>query len=86
MILGAVMTGVIMGPIDGSIVNVVLPSIAAHFQTDYALAQWAPTIYLLAIPRLNAFPRGLHRAFLAGAALALLAACAALLARAETVQ
>jgi EmrB/QacA subfamily drug resistance transporter len=49
MILGAVMTGVIMGPIDGSIVNVVLPSIAAHFQTDYALAQWVPTIYLLAI-------------------------------------
>ena len=49
MILAAVMMGVIMGPIDGSIVNVVLPSIAAYFQTDYALAQWVPTIYLLAI-------------------------------------
>lgn len=48
-ILGAVMMGVIMGPIDGSIVNVVLPTIAAHFQSDYSLAQWGPTIYLLAI-------------------------------------
>ncbi len=49
LILGAVMSGVIMGPIDGSIVNVVLPTIAAYFRTDYALAQWVPTIYLLAI-------------------------------------
>jgi EmrB/QacA subfamily drug resistance transporter len=48
-ILSAVMLGVIMGPIDGSIVNVVLPTIANHFQTDYALVQWVPTIYLLAI-------------------------------------
>lgn len=48
-ILGAVMMAVIMGPIDGSIVNVVLPSIAVCFQTDYSLAQWVPTIYLLAI-------------------------------------
>ncbi|MGD9161212.1 MAG: MFS transporter [Desulfobacteraceae bacterium] len=48
-ILGAVMLGVIMGPIDGSIVNVVLPSIAVDFQADYALAQWVPAIYLLTI-------------------------------------
>jgi MFS family permease len=49
MILGAVMTGVIMGPIDGSIVNVVLPSISRYFHTDYSVVQWVPTIYLLAI-------------------------------------
>lgn len=49
MILGAVMTGVIMGPIDGSIVNVVLPSISRYFNTDYSVAQWVPTIYLLSI-------------------------------------
>ncbi len=49
MILGAVMTGVIMGPIDASIVNVVLPSISRYFNTDYSVAQWVPTIYLLAI-------------------------------------
>jgi len=47
--LGAVMMGVIMGPIDASIVNVVLPSIAVDFQVDYAMAQWVPSIYLLAI-------------------------------------
>lgn len=49
MILGAVMTGVIMGPIDASIVNVVLPSISRYFHTDYSVVQWVPTIYLLAI-------------------------------------
>lgn len=49
MILSAVMLGVIMGPIDGSIVNVVLPTIANYFQTDYAIVQWVPTTYLLAI-------------------------------------
>ena len=49
MILSAVMLGVIMGPIDGSIVNVVLPTIANYYQSDYALVQWVPTIYLLAI-------------------------------------
>jgi EmrB/QacA subfamily drug resistance transporter len=49
LILGTVMLGVIMGPIDASIVNVVLPSIAVDFQVDYALAQWVPTIYLLVI-------------------------------------
>jgi EmrB/QacA subfamily drug resistance transporter len=49
MILSAVMLGVIMGPIDGSIVNVVLPTIANYFRTDYALVQWVPTIYLLSI-------------------------------------
>jgi EmrB/QacA subfamily drug resistance transporter len=48
-VLVAVMLGVIMGPIDGSIVNVVLPSIAVHFKVDYALAQWIPTIYLLSV-------------------------------------
>ncbi|MBN1830668.1 MAG: MFS transporter [Deltaproteobacteria bacterium] len=49
LILVTVMLGVIMGPIDASIVNVVLPSIADDFRVDYALAQWVPTIYLLAI-------------------------------------
>ncbi len=49
VILGAVMTGVIMGPIDGSIVNVVLPTIARDFHSDYSIAQWVPTIYLLAV-------------------------------------
>jgi EmrB/QacA subfamily drug resistance transporter len=48
-ILAAVMLGSIMGPLDGSIVNTVLPSITLHFHTDISIAQWVPTIYLLTI-------------------------------------
>ena len=48
-ILGAVMLGSIMGPLDGSIVNTVLPSITSHFHTEIAISQWVPTIYLLTI-------------------------------------
>jgi EmrB/QacA subfamily drug resistance transporter len=49
IILAAVMTGVIMGPIDGSIVNVVLPAISRDLHCDYSVVQWIPTIYLLAV-------------------------------------
>jgi len=48
-ILAAVMLGSIMGPLDGSIVNTVLPSITEYFRTDISIAQWVPTIYLLTI-------------------------------------
>ena len=43
------MLGSIMGPLDGSIVNTVLPSITEHFRTDISVAQWVPTIYLITI-------------------------------------
>ena len=43
------MLGSIMGPLDGSIVNTVLPSITEYFKTDISVAQWVPTIYLLTI-------------------------------------
>lgn len=48
-ILAAVMLGSIMGPLDGSIVNTVLPSITGYFRTDISIAQWVPSIYLLTI-------------------------------------
>jgi len=48
-ILAAVMLGSIMGPLDGSIVNTVLPSITEYFRTDISIAQWVPTVYLLTI-------------------------------------
>ncbi|MFO8009534.1 MAG: MFS transporter [Dehalococcoidia bacterium] len=51
-VLTAVMLGSIMGPIDGSIVNTVLPAISDYFAIDMALVQWVPTIYLLAISAL----------------------------------
>jgi MFS family permease len=43
------MLGSFMGPVDGSIVNTVLPDITGYFKTDIAIAQWVPTIYLLTI-------------------------------------
>ncbi|MBM3133513.1 MAG: MFS transporter, partial [Chloroflexi bacterium] len=48
-ILIAVMLGSIMGPLDGSIVNTVLPNITEHFGADISIMQWVPTVYLLTI-------------------------------------
>ncbi len=49
IILTAVMLGSFMGPLDGSIVNTVLPDITAYFHTNVSIAQWVPTVYLLTI-------------------------------------
>ena len=49
LILAAVMLGSIMGPLDSSIVNTVLPSITGYFNTEISIAQWVPTVYLLTI-------------------------------------
>jgi EmrB/QacA subfamily drug resistance transporter len=49
LVLSAVMLGSFMGPLDGSIVNTVLPNIAEYFKTDISIVQWVPTIYLLTI-------------------------------------
>ena len=49
LILAAVMLGSFMAPLDGSIVNTVLPAITQYFQTDISIAQWVPTVYLLTI-------------------------------------
>ncbi len=54
-ILAAVMAGNIMGPIDASIVNVVLPTIAQYFGVGVSAAQWVPMIYLLTIGSLLMF-------------------------------
>ncbi len=54
-ILAAVMVGNIMGPIDASIVNVVLPTIAQYFGVGVSAAQWVPMIYLLTIGSLLMF-------------------------------
>jgi EmrB/QacA subfamily drug resistance transporter len=52
LILATVMLGSIMGPIDASVVNVVLPTITDFFHTELATAQWVPMIYLLMISSL----------------------------------
>lgn len=54
-VLAAVMLGGIMGPIDASIVNVILPSIAGYFDVPIATAQWVPLVYLLTISSLLLF-------------------------------
>ncbi len=43
------MLGTFMAPLDGSIINVILPEVTRYFKTDISVAQWVPTIYLLAI-------------------------------------
>lgn len=71
-ILAAVMLGGIMGPIDASIVNVILPTIAGFFGATIATAQWVPLLYLLTISSLLLFYgrlgdiMGYKRVYLAG--------------------
>ncbi|MDZ7294632.1 MAG: MFS transporter [candidate division KSB1 bacterium] len=73
-VLAAVMLGGIMGPIDGSIVNVVLPTVSTSFGVPVAVIQWVPMIYLLTISSLLLlFGRlgdivGYRRVYLAGLA------------------
>jgi len=54
-ILAAVMLTNIMAPIDASIVNVTLPTIADYFHARLSAAQWVPMIYLLVISSLLLF-------------------------------
>ncbi|MFH1625121.1 MAG: MFS transporter [Pseudomonadota bacterium] len=73
-VLAAVMLGSIMGPIDASIVNVVLPTITGSFGVGISTAQWVPMIYLLTISSLLLFYGrlgdilGYKRVYLAGLA------------------
>lgn len=55
IVLSALMLGGIMGPLDGSIVNVVLPTVANFFEAEIATAQWVPMIYFLTISSLLLF-------------------------------
>ncbi|MGC8659680.1 MAG: MFS transporter [Desulfomonilaceae bacterium] len=55
LILASVMTGMIMVPIDASMVNVILPTLTEVFHTDISTAQWVPVIYLLTVSSLLLF-------------------------------
>lgn len=48
-ILIAVMVGSFAMPLDGSIVNTILPTLAQYFDTKIAIVQWVPTVYLLTV-------------------------------------
>ncbi|MCJ7594967.1 MAG: hypothetical protein MUO52_09395, partial [Desulfobacterales bacterium] len=51
-VLACIMLGSIMGPIDASIVNVILPTITQAFGVHISTAQWVPMTYLLTISSL----------------------------------
>ncbi len=44
--------GVFLSTIDGSIVNISLPTLVSSFQTDFALVQWVVLAYLLTVTTL----------------------------------
>lgn len=50
--MGAVGTGVFLATIDGSIVNVALPTLVREFGTDFASVQWVVLAYLLTLTTL----------------------------------
>ena len=51
-VLSAVGMGVFLATIDGSIVNISLPTLVNFFQTDFALVQWVVLSYLLTVTTL----------------------------------
>ena len=51
-VLSAVGMGVFLATIDGSIVNISLPTMEKSFETDFALVQWVVLAYLLTVTTL----------------------------------
>ena len=51
-VLLAVGMGIFLATIDGSIVNIALPTLVSSFQTDFALVQWVVLSYLLTVTTL----------------------------------
>jgi EmrB/QacA subfamily drug resistance transporter len=51
-VMAAVGMGVFLSTIDGSIVNVALPTLTRYFGADFAIVQWVVLAYLLAISTL----------------------------------
>ncbi len=72
LVLAAVMSGAVLGPVDASIVNVILPTLSRSFSASLAAVQWVPMAYLLASGSLVLFfgrlgdLRGHRRVFLSG--------------------
>ena len=70
LVLAAVMSGAVLGPVDASIVNVILPTLSRSFSASLAAVQWVPMAYLLASGSLVLFfgrlgdLRGNRRVFL----------------------
>lgn len=52
LVLSSVSMGIFLATIDGSIVNVSLPTLVHAFETDFALVQWVVLSYLLTVTTL----------------------------------
>jgi EmrB/QacA subfamily drug resistance transporter len=52
-VMATIGSGVILATIDGSIVNIALPTIRAEFDTAFRVIQWVPLAYLLVIATLT---------------------------------
>ncbi|HKX73997.1 MAG TPA: DHA2 family efflux MFS transporter permease subunit [Acidimicrobiia bacterium] len=52
-VFGTVAAGVLLATIDGSIVNIALPTLVAEFGTTFAVVQWVALAYLLALAALS---------------------------------
>lgn len=71
-VLAAIMLGGIKGPIDASIVNVILPTITGFLAAPIAIGQWVPQVYLVTISNILLFCGrlgeicGYKRVYLAG--------------------
>jgi EmrB/QacA subfamily drug resistance transporter len=52
VVMAAVAMGIFLSTIDGSIVNVALPTLTRYFGTNFATVQWVVLAYLLAIATL----------------------------------
>jgi EmrB/QacA subfamily drug resistance transporter len=51
-VMAAVGTGVFLSTVDGSIVNVALPTLERHFGANFAVVQWVVLAYLLTVSTL----------------------------------
>lgn len=52
LVMSAVAMGIFLGTIDGSIVNVALPTLVGDLQTNFATVQWVVLAYLLTLSTL----------------------------------
>ena len=54
LVMSAIAMGIFLATIDGSIVNVALPTLTRELGTDFATVQWVVLAYLLTITTLQA--------------------------------
>ena len=51
-VMAAVAMGIFLAAIDGSIVNIALPTLVRELRTDFAIVQWVVLAYLMTVTTL----------------------------------